>query len=177
MTRRLRIVLLAVLATGSLLLGAGAVSAAGKQVPFAALFSGSAGFGGPTTTVFTGSGIATSLGRVMTSGHAEISCFPPADSPLACVPSSGCLGGVPNTNFETLTAANGDNLSITSQDVACPLDGAAYPPTRYHGTGHWTVTGGTGRYAGASGQGSFDGFSDFGAGTFIETLIGTVTFR
>lgn len=175
MRKRIRAIVVAVLTTSSLLLGANAVSAASHvPLPFAATFSGSAGFAGPTTTVFTGSGVAIRMGLVTTSGHAEIGCFPPPGSPMTCVSSGGCPGGVPNANFETLTAANGDTLTIKSDDVACPLDTQDYPPSRYHGTGHWTVIGGTGRFASASGQGSFDGRSDFGAGTFTETLIGTV---
>ena len=53
--------------------------------------------------------------------------------------------------------------------MACPNS-----PGKYHGTGHWAVTGATGRFHAAAGQGSFDGNSDFNAGTFTMTLTGTL---
>jgi hypothetical protein len=36
--------------------------------------------------------------------------------------------------------------------VGCPVS-----PYEFHGSGHWTVTGGTGRFAGVTGSGSADG--------------------
>ena len=82
-------------------------------------------------------------------------------------PDSSCPGGVANVNTETFTNNDDDTLTIVSQDVACPEG-----PAKYHGTGNWTVTGGSGRFSGAAGQGSFDGHSDFSAGTFAVTLTG-----
>ena len=99
------------------------------------------------------------MGRIVTVGHALVTGFD----------NTNCAGGVANTNVETLTAANGDTLTITSADVACPTG-----PGEYHGTGHWVVTGGTGRFSDARGDGSLDGISDFGAGTFVVCLTGAV---
>jgi len=74
-------------------------------------------------------------------------------------------------NTEILTDAHGDTLTIVSQDVSCPTG-----PGQFNGTGAWTVSGGTGRFAGATGQGSASGGADFSAGTFTMSLNGTVQF-
>ena len=130
MVKKLRASAATVLALGTLCLCANSASA-GNSVPFTARFSGSAELTSQTTTSFAGAGIATQMGTVSTEGHADLTGS-----------DSSCPGGVANVNVETLTAANGDKLTITSQDVACPTG-----PGQYHGTGHWTVTGGTGRSA------------------------------
>jgi hypothetical protein len=44
----------------------------------------------------------------------------------------------------------------------------------YHGTGHWEVTGGTGRFLGATGQGTIEGDADFNQGRFVIAMVGTV---
>ncbi len=134
-------------------------SAAGTQVPFQASYSGTAAFTSATTALFTGKGIATHLGSSTNENHITVSG-----------PSS-CPGGFANINVETLTAANGDTLVLTGDhDQACPTG-----PNAFHGTGHWTVTGGTGRFAGATGQGTFDGSADFNQGTFSFQLTGTIS--
>jgi hypothetical protein len=133
--------------------------AAGPNGLFKATFSGTAAFSSQTTTSFSGSGSATQLGHITTLGGAVITGS-----------DSSCPGGVANVNTETFTDNDGDTLTITSQDVACPTG-----PGTYHGTGHWSVTGGTGRFAGAVGQGSFDGHSDFNAGTFQAAVTGALT--
>lgn len=140
-------------------LSAPGASGASATPPFRAKFAGSAAITGPYTTAFSGTGLATHLGRITTDGHVQITG----------IDNTPCEGGVVNTNTEILTAANGDTLTITSADVACPVG-----PNRYHGSGQWLVTGGTGRFAHASGSGTFDGHSDFGAGTFDTTLTGTL---
>lgn len=134
-------------------------AAATQPIGFMASFSGSASITSPTTTEFSGNGTATHMGRITTSGHVNITGS-----------DSSCPGGVANLHVEVLTAANGDTLTIASNDVACPQG-----PGRYHGTGQWTVTAGTGRFQGASGSGVFAGTSDFNAGTFAITLTGSVT--
>jgi hypothetical protein len=148
-----------ILSLGIAGLSASAASAASSQIPFRASFAGSGEQTSQTTTAFQGSGTATHLGRIATDGHVLITGFD----------DSSCPGGVPNINVETLTAANGDTLTITSQDVACPT-----APGVYHGTGQWTVTAGTGRFSDAAGHGSYDGSADFNAGTFYIDLTGTL---
>jgi hypothetical protein len=77
--------------------------------------------------------------------------------------------GVASVNIETLTAADGSTLTIQSNDVACPT-----APGLYQGTGHWTVTGGTGRFSGATGGGPFAGTADLNRGLFTSNPTGTL---
>jgi hypothetical protein len=76
---------------------------------------------------------------------------------------------VANVNTETLRAADGETLSIRSVDVGCPTGLG-----RFHGTGNWSVVGGTGRFAGAEGGGFADGNGNLIAGTFEMTLTGAI---
>ena len=118
-------------------------------------------FTGPGTTGFSGTGTAAPMGRITTDGHATVTGS-----------DGSCAGGLANVNVEVLTAANGDTLTVTSDDVACPI-GAG----RYNGTGHWQVTGGTGRFSGTSGFGSLDGSLDFNARPFTVDLTGSITME
>jgi hypothetical protein len=161
MIRKLHLAAVTFLALATPGLGAASASAASSPIPFTASFSGSAAITSPTTTSFSGTGTATQMGRIASQGHVDITGSDPS-----------CPGGVANVNTETLTAANGDRLTITSQDVACPTG-----PGEYHGTGHWTVTSGTGRFSNATGQGSYDGTADFNAGTFVINLTGAIALR
>jgi hypothetical protein len=172
MTRkRLMLVMLATFVTLLIPIGAMAIraipaSAAGAhQVPFTASYSGAAVLTSPTSATFSGKGIATYLGSSTSEGDSVVTG--------AAGPDSSCPGGFVNTNHETLTAANGDTLILTSQDVACPIG----PISDYvfHGTGNWVVSGGTGRFSGASGQGTFDGHSDFNQGVFSFQLTGAIS--
>ena len=159
MTRR-RLVGLAVslLATVALGLGVRPAFAGDGSVPFKASYAGSAAMTSQTTVSFNGSGNATHMGWSTNTGTADITG-----------PATSCAGGIANVNTETRTDNHGDTLTIVSIDVACPTG-----PGQVHGTGHWTVSGGTGRFAGATGQGSADGGADFNAGTFTMSLDGTV---
>jgi hypothetical protein len=140
-------------------MGATSVFAAGTQVPFKGSYSGTAAWnnGAP---LFSGSGNATHLGLSTNEGYVVFTTATP-----------DCAGGVPNDNYETLTAANGDSFTIVSHDVACPIG-----PYQYHGSGNWEVVNGsgTGRFTGATGQGTFDGQSDFNQGVFSMQLTGTI---
>jgi hypothetical protein len=135
-------------------------SAASHAVPFTTTFSGSAVLLDPYDATFVGAGNASHLGTITTVGGAAVSG-----------PSTACDNGLANINTETMTAGNGDQLSIASVDVGCPTG-----PLQFHGIGNWTVTGGTGRFAGATGSGTFDGHSDFNAGTFEITLTGDISY-
>jgi hypothetical protein len=158
MIKKLQLAALTLLTFATLGLAPGSASANSSPIPFRASFSGSAAITSPTTTSFAGTGVATEMGRIANQGHVEITGSDPS-----------CPGGVANVNVETLTAANNDTLTVTSQDVACPAG-----PGLYHGSGQWTVTGGTGRFNRASGEGSYDGSADFNAGTFTINLTGNV---
>src|SRR5438067_2745599 len=154
MSNKFRAIAAAVLVTGTLGLPASAASADSPQIPFKASFSGAADQTSAYTIDFAGTGTASQLGRISNRGHVDVTGL-----------ANGCDGGVTAVNTETLTAADGAILSVTSHDVTC-LTG----PRQYHGTGHWTVTGGTGRFAHTTGEGSFDGIADLGAGSFTITL-------
>ena len=149
------------IAMGTIGIGANSASAAGHQVPFQASYSGTAAFTSATTALFTGTGIASHLGYSTNVNHITV----------LSDPVTSCPEGFANVNRETLTAANGDKLELTGlHDVGCPTR-----PGVVHGTGDWTVTGGTGRFAGATGQGTFDGGANFNTGTFSFQLTGTIS--
>jgi hypothetical protein len=142
----------------------GPPAAARFDVPFKARLSGTATFTGPTSVAFDGAGNATHLGRFTNSGVAILG--PPTD---------GCpdgAQGIPAVHTDTLTAANGDELEIRMVNVACPTG-----PTSFHGTGRWTVVGGTGRFAEVTGAGSDEGNADFATNTFQMTLSGRLSRR
>jgi hypothetical protein len=61
-------------------------------------------------------------------------------------------------------------MALLAAFPVCPIG-----PNRYHGSGHWIVTGGTGRFAGASGSGSSNGHSDVNRATFDTSLLGHVS--
>ncbi|HST24801.1 MAG TPA: hypothetical protein VLJ76_02315 [Gaiellaceae bacterium] len=150
------------LALGTVALGAGSASAAGHLVPFSASFSGIAIETSPTSGVLDGSGNATHMGSTTNDG--QVNAF--FDQPR-----TGCFNGFRSTNDETFTAANGDTLMIHSEDAACPQG-----PGQFQGTGHWVVTGGTGRFSDAAGEGSYKGFVDFSAGTFDVSFTGGISY-
>jgi hypothetical protein len=164
MFRERQIALGTALALGVLCLGAGVSSADSSQTPFTASYSGSATWTSPMTIALAGTGTATHMGRITNQGTVYLTNFNSAcpDGP----------DGVASINVETLTAANGDTLTITSDDVACPTG-----PGLYQGTGHWTITGGTGRFTGATGGGPFAGTADLNRGLFTSNPTGTLTLR
>ena len=163
MTRKRHMLVVMLTTIATIGIGANSASAAAvHQVPFRASYSGTAAFNSATgTALFTGTGIASYLGRSTNVNNITVSGL------------GGCPGGggFANKNVETLTAANGDTLMLTGpHDQGCPIG-----PNAIHGTGDWTVTGGTGRFAGATGQGTFDGGADFNQGTFSFQLTGTIS--
>ena len=163
MTRKSHILVVMLIAIGTIGIGASPASAAARdQVPFQASFTGAANFTSQTTALFKGTGHATYLGLSTNENHITV-----------LGPATSCPGGFVNENDETLTAANGDQLMLTGpHDVGCP---SPTDPTVVHGTGAWTVAGGTGRFAGATGQGTFVGGADFNTGTFNFQLTGTIS--
>jgi hypothetical protein len=159
---RRRGICLAAAATALGLVAPTPANAVNDAVPFMARFSGTAAFTSPTTAEFHGGGQATYLGRLVSDGVAIL------DPPTGTCP--GGVPGIPNVHTETLTAANGDQLVIRMVNFACPTG-----PFTFHGTGHWTVPNGTGRFEGVTGEGWIEGNADFGAGTFTLSLTGTLT--
>ena len=154
------LIALGILGTGTIAIGAIVAHAASTpQVPFRGTYSGTATFTSTTTVTFSGTGTSTLLGHSANEGHIVVTG-----------PDSSCPGGLANVNNETLIAANGDSLMFSANDVACPVS-----PGVSHGTGHWVVTGGTGRFSGATGQGNIDGYGDFNQGVFSFQLTGTIS--
>jgi hypothetical protein len=154
-----RAVVAVVLALGMFGLRTTAVHATAGQVPFFGRYFGDAMFTGDTTISFAGTGIATHLGGGV--NHGDIALTGPDNS---------CPGGVANTHVDTLTAANGDSLTITAHDVACPTG-----PMQFRGTGTWVVTGGTGRFSDATGSGTITGGANFVSQTFTFEMSGTIS--
>jgi hypothetical protein len=139
----------------------GTAVSASSEVPFSANYSGAVAWTSQTTVSFAGSGYATHMGEITTQGQLEI-----------IGSNSSCANGILDVNVETLAAANGDVLSITSHNAVCPIG-----LNRFHGIGQWSVTGGSGRFRGASGAGAIEGEADFNTGTFTISANGTITLR
>jgi hypothetical protein len=121
--------------------GAGGANAA-SQTPFFSSLTGvvTGTDCAPLTICLSGTdrGTATHLGRAVLTKTATIHItFTPCDD-----------GGVVTTYTEdaTLTAANGDTLMLNGGGTACAANGRAIA------SGELTVTGGTGRFAGATGS-------------------------
>jgi hypothetical protein len=132
-----------------------------NEVPFTAHLSGTAAFTSPTTVEFHEEGQAMYLGQFVGDGVAIL------DPPTATCP--GGVPGIPNVHTETLTAADGSQIVFRMVNVACPTG-----PFTFHGTGHWTVLGGTGRFEAVTGKGTIEGDADFETNTFALTLTGTL---
>jgi len=133
-----------------------AVQAASDQVPFNASFSGTAAFTGPTSAALNGSGISAFLG--LTAYAASVSEITPTDI------------GLTDVLVETLTAANGDTITILCKQVAIQQASGVF-----QGSDEWTVIGGTGRFAGASGSGTGITHVDLNNGTFSKQLTGIIS--
>ena len=157
-TRRPQVIIASLGIAGALLIAAGLpVHASTTTESITGSFEGSEAFTSPTTIAVQGSGHLNLMGRASNVG-------------VATSEGQDASGCILNVNNERLISANGDELDISSNDDGCPVS-----PGVYHGTGQWTVSGGTGRFAGRTGSGTLDGYSNFGSGTFTFTLSGTVT--
>jgi hypothetical protein len=140
-------------------------ASAATPAPFRASFAGTFT---PTDTGFSvgGQGRATLLGKSTNQGTVVMQ-----SQPNPACPTTGFVV----TNDEILTAANGDQVTLSILDMPCPVPDS---PGFYDGVSTYHVTGGTGRFAGASGQGTFDGRGDFNDPshlTFTYTFDGTLT--
>ena len=107
------------------------------DVPFKGVFEGTFAINPVTLQLhFSGEGTASHLGESDIVGESQLAPTGPGCFQIA-------------TDAVTLTAANGDQLFITNSGQDC-----------FDSTGHivgnaiFTVTGGTGRFAGASGTGT-----------------------
>jgi hypothetical protein len=75
-----------------------------------------------------------------------------------------------------LVAANGDIIHCTGNDVVNVASLLTQTGTTGAITGTWTITGGTGRFAGASGSFTINGLVDFVTNSFICTCEGAISY-
>jgi hypothetical protein len=146
---------------GAFMLSVLSVSAAhaAEQVPFKAEYTSTITFTSPTTATLAGQGNATHMGHTRTTGD------------LAQTGPGSCPDGFLAEIQDTITAANGDQVTIVIALEACPIG-----PGIYQGDGTYVVTGGTGRFVGATGEGVFSGIGDFGTGTVTCRLRGNISY-
>jgi hypothetical protein len=78
---------------------------------------------------------------------------------------------ITDTLHETLTAANGDTVTITCHQVADPTKTSGV----YLGIDKWTVTGGTGQFSGATGSGVGKTSINLNNDTFGKAEAATIT--
>jgi hypothetical protein len=155
--RRRRLVpVVAILALGFAGMGTGSAGAATRSLPFASLVSGSVS--GPNASgafSLKAIGIATQLGTVTYAGSGQV---------------TGNVNGVLiDTLTETLTATNGDTLTVLCHQTANPKG-----PGVYDARDQWTVIGGTGRFRSASGSGVGITHIDLNVHTFTKASIGAI---
>jgi hypothetical protein len=131
---------------------------AGNLVPFKGNYSGTATLvgGSPPLLALSATGTATHLGKsselITTTVNFAAAC------PLT-------------VGTGVLTAANGDKLFLNTSGVACPTA----QPGVLTISGTQTVTGGTGRFAGASGSLGVSGTTNTNTGALTYRLEGSIT--
>jgi hypothetical protein len=130
-----------------------------KPAPFEASVSGTLSSGGDELHfLLDGTAIASHLGRSKYGGDVEIQT------------QDQQSGVITDILVETLTAANGDTLTILCQQTAVPVG-----PGVYQATDAWTVIGGTGRFSDATGSGTGDTQIDLGNHVFTKHLTGSIS--
>lgn len=111
---------------------------------------------GPEQAVYSGTGKSRPFGPTTMQGVISI-----------VGPATGC-SGFAATHEDTLTASNGDQVSVHIVEESCTTDGSNFTCG-----GVFTITGGTGRFANVTGSGTWDGSLTLntatGAGTFSTT--------
>ena len=158
--RRWRLVPLAmILAPALVALGMSSARAATPPVPMTFSVSGTFSVVDATHLSLAGSGIASHLGKLK-SYQASVTI------------TSGVVGvtDVTDTLTETLTAANGDTLTLQCSQIATLSSGV------YYGADTWSVIGGTGRFSDATGSGTGNTTVNLGNGTFSKQESGSITY-
>lgn len=152
--------IIATLAALSLVPGAFAT----HTTPYNGSFSGTFKVTSQTTALLTSTGNEEHLGKIgfegiLTTTEGKVSC----------------TGGFAFSEKDTTTAANGDKLFITANDVACPTSN----PHVFQITGSDTINGGTGRFAHATGSATAHitaADTTATTGTFTGTFEGTISY-
>jgi hypothetical protein len=135
-------------------------ASAASQVPFKGTFAGSFTLPDMYHIKLAGTGNASFLGQATSSGE------------IAVVGPSTCANGFAVQDVETLTSTDdGDQIVFAVNSQACPTA----TPGVYEINTAYTVTGGTGRFAGATGQGTADCFGNFNNDTFNFIMQGTIS--
>lgn len=119
-----------------------------------------------------GTGTATRLGKIRSSG--DITFLGGPDSTTGCIPLH---------DDQTLTSIDtGEQITIEVMGEACPTTGASQPFATgvYQIVADFSITGGTGRFAGASGAGQAVCYGGFGLGggrpgIFSFTQVGSIS--
>jgi len=75
-----------------------------------------------------------------------------------------------------LVGANGDLINYSGEDVINVFNFLTGNGPNGPITGTWTITGGTGKFAGATGSVTLSGLVDFQTLSFTATVDGTITF-
>ena len=113
-------------------------------------------------------------GDVSHLGHIQLSTL----HHDACNLSLANLPFLLTTNVSgQITGANGNLIYYTGEDVVDVTSFALQQPNPTGSiTGTWTITGGSGRFAGATGTFTIDGTVDFATNTFTCVAVGTITY-
>ena len=137
--------------------GASSASAAQTSVPYKSSITGTVAVTGPTTFALAGQGTSSHLGNTKYSG-------------VVTITNVDGNGVITDTLVETLTAANGDTVTLLCHQVATPVSAGVL-----HGVDTWTVISGTGKFTGATGSGTGTTDADLVHGTFTKVATGTIT--
>lgn len=156
------------LAAGAALAAAQPASAAPVPVPLAGTMTGADGYGPPTGCpagagwryTSTGTGVFSHLGEV---SFVVTHCSFPATSSFG----PGTL---------SVRAANGDTLTLSDQGTFVVNFDSQGNPVSSDITMELTVTGGTGRFAGATGSATGTGRSDIAANVTTVQLAGKIVY-
>jgi hypothetical protein len=146
----------------TLALLAGSVAASATERPFSFNGGGVAvpilnEAGQPIGIDVTGTGNGTHIGLFTTLGKVFFS--PDPNDPTQIIPSGEA----------TLTAANGDKLTFVVADGSQSLVTGV-------GTGHFSFSGGSGRFANATGLISYVVEQNFLTGAYTVTAVGTIDY-
>jgi hypothetical protein len=146
----------------TLALLAGSVAASATERPFSFNGGGVAvpilnEAGHPIGIDVTGTGNGTHIGLFTTLGKVFFS--PDPNDPTQIIPSGEA----------TLTAANGDKLTFVVADGSQSLVTGV-------GTGHFSFSGGSGRFANATGLISYVVEQNFLTGAYTVTAVGTIDY-
>ncbi|OLE70904.1 hypothetical protein AUF78_04485 [archaeon 13_1_20CM_2_51_12] len=143
-------------------LGVFPVAFASHSTPFNGSSSGSFTLTSQTTATITGTGHLEHLGKTSFAATSTVTG------------SASCHNGLTATEQDTFTAANGDKLFASADEVLCPTSADTFALS-----GPLTITGGTGRFEHASGTGSVQisgVMTSMTSGTFSATTTGTITY-